>query len=122
MECLLHATDDGLKITIVSNAVEYTAVVPAPFEADRAELVESARRKIVLNGYLITDSRRLHNKAFDREGEQTTTELTYRPCRDKDEARLLLRQARDYLVRAEYELGRRSALDDPRGRISRLAD
>jgi hypothetical protein len=84
----------------------YTAVVPAPFitEEARAERVEAARREIVLDGYLITREKLVHNNAFDKRGEKTTTEFVFRPARDLDEARRVGEAAHLYLRMARDEI------------------
>ena len=63
-------------------------VVPAPMmsEIDREKEVNVVRRNAWRGGYIITEERRVHNPAFDKRGEKSTTKIKIRPVKTQGEA------------------------------------
>lgn len=121
----LRVESGELEVLIDAEGPEFTAVVPAPLvaEAERQERVDAARREIILDGYLITRERLIHNKAFDKRGEKTTTEFAFRPARDLEEARRVGEAAHLYLRMIRDEIyGPPAIKPTPPRRSSPLAD
>lgn len=66
-----------------------TALVPAPLLKANERMVEVKRAKCSLarKGFYVTSQKKVANKAFDKTGAKTTTEIKYRTCKTEDEAK-----------------------------------
>lgn len=94
-ECeYLTISDEGeATIAIVALGLPIsTAILPAPMmsELKRESAVELQKQEIWLRGCFITNSKRVKNIVFDHEGEKSSTEIEYRPCKNQDEAEYVL--------------------------------
>lgn len=71
-----------------------TRIVAAPAiwcsDKERGQRVAAAIQQIIMRGLIVSKQRRIHNQAFDKPGERTTTVLDCRPCRNEEEAEQLL--------------------------------
>ncbi len=79
-EPMIRISEDGLPAG--------TALVPAPLLKAKERIIEVNRAKCSLArlGFYITSQKKIVNKAFDKTGAKTTTEIKYRTCKTKDEA------------------------------------
>lgn len=78
-----------IEVAIVPSGLpRLTSVLPAPMvsEDERIRMVLNARRSAHIDGYWIAEERPIHNAAFDRRGEKTSTRFVVRPCRTEAEA------------------------------------
>lgn len=71
-----------------------TAVVPAPSlnckdESERQKRFDDAIENLILEGQFITSMKRIKNQAFDLDGEKTTLQIVYRPCKNEDEIKAI---------------------------------
>ena len=67
------------------------SIVPVPVmtESIRGKLIQSAVGSLYLRGFFVVSQERMRNPVFDREGEQTTTLIVYRACKNEDEAEVV---------------------------------
>ena len=94
----LGFNDDGsVEILISSDGLPSgSTIVPAPLmsEAEREAVVQRAIDTAYMRGWLIEGQRRIRNMVFDQPGVKTTTMLTLRTCKNKDEAEFVLSQVK----------------------------
>lgn len=77
-----------------SESPRITAVCPAPDintkdGEERQKRYDKACTGIILQGYLITEKKLIHNKAFDKKGQKTTLKIVYHPCKNKEEIQMI---------------------------------
>ncbi len=79
-EPMIRVSEDGLPAG--------TALGPAPLLKAKERMIEVERAKcsLAMLGFYITSQKKVVNKAFDKTGAKTTTEIKYRTCKTKDEA------------------------------------
>ena len=69
-------------------------VCPAPMmsEIDRQKRVADMRKSIFANRCVIEKEWRVHNPAFDKKGEKSTTMFRVRPARTMDEVEFIVKE------------------------------
>jgi hypothetical protein len=82
--------NDGSAIVIVMdpNAQADTRVMPAPgkSELEREAAHQNNLRCIAIEGYMVLETKRIHNGMFDKRGDATTWQYKCRMCKNEDEA------------------------------------
>ena len=70
----------------------FEALVPCPWSTPltREPEVTEAIESVYMRGYYLVGTKLIHNEAFDKPGEKTTTQLSCRCCKTKDEAEFVL--------------------------------
>lgn len=70
----------------------FEALVPCPMMpiGIREFEVAGAKDAIYMQGYFITADKLIRNKAFDKGGEKTTTQLSARVCKNEEEAKFVI--------------------------------
>ena len=70
----------------------FEALVPCPWSTPltREPEVTEAIESVYMQGYYLVGTRLIHNEAFDKRGEKTTTQLSFRICKTNDEAEYVL--------------------------------
>jgi len=70
----------------------FKALVPCPWSTPliREPEVTKAVESVYMQGYYVTGQKLIHNEAFDKCSEKTTTQLSFRVCKTKDEAEFVL--------------------------------
>lgn len=68
------------------------SVVPCPWGSPEQieQAVKEATESIHIGGYFITGSKLIRNQAFDKRGEKTTTQISFRACKNEKEAEYVL--------------------------------
>lgn len=65
----------------------FEGVVPAPFcdETERQRRFQAALDQMTMSGYMILETKRIRNDAFDKTNEKTTLRVKWRTCKNEDE-------------------------------------
>jgi len=87
---VLEIDTDG-NVSVAMNPAglpSFESVVPSPMQPldKRERVVSDARDSIHMQGYFITAEKLIRNMAFDKRGEQSTTQISFRICKNEDEA------------------------------------
>jgi len=87
-EAVIKINKDGLP--------EFEALVPCPFTSpeNRDKEVREAINSVYMQGYFLTGQKLIRNIAFDKRREKTTTQVSFRACKNKDEATFVLGQVK----------------------------
>jgi len=91
-EVVIYISEDGLPSA--------EALVPAPMmsEIEREKVINKAIDSAYMGGWFVKAQKRIRNDAFDRGKEKTTTQLSLRTCRTKDEAEMVIGKVRSILL------------------------
>ena len=70
----------------------FESVVPCPMQSidKREKAVAAAKDTIYMQGYLVTAEKLIRNEAFDKRGEKTTTQISFRICKTDGEAEYVI--------------------------------
>lgn len=82
----------------------FEALVPCPWSTPltREPEVTEAIESVYMQGYYLVGTKLIHNEAFDKPHEKTTTQLSCRVCKTKDEAEYVLAKVKA-IVEADME-------------------
>lgn len=79
----------------------FESVVPCPWgtpeKIERA--LDKAKESIYMQGYFITSTKLIRNEAFDKRGEKTTTQISFRTCKTEDEAKFVIGKVESIIER-----------------------
>lgn len=70
-----------------SGLPEFNTLVPAPHcdEPERQRRYRKAIEQITLQGYMILETKRVRNDAFDKKDQKTSLKIVARACKTEDE-------------------------------------
>lgn len=70
----------------------FESVVPCPMQPidKRDRELADAKDAIYMQGYYITAEKLIRNEAFDKRGEKTTTQISFRICKNDNEAEYVI--------------------------------
>jgi hypothetical protein len=83
-------------------------VVPAPFcdETERQKRFQAAIDQITMSGYMILETKRIRNDAFDKKDANTTLQIKWRTCKTEDEIKAVHAKIMDIMNKgATKEIG-----------------
>lgn len=70
-----------------SGLPRWDGLTPAPFcdETERQRRFQDAIEHVALEGYLVLETKRVRNEAFDKKGQKTSQYIVARACKNEDE-------------------------------------
>jgi len=80
----------------------FESVVPCPMKPidKREQEVQEAKDTIYMSGYFITAEKLIRNEAFDKPGEKTTTQISFRTCKNEEEAKYVMGKVKHIVERS----------------------
>lgn len=78
-ELILHGNPNGLPSVV--------GIIPCPFgdELERGIVFDKHLKAIIIRGYVILETKRVKNQAFDKNNNKTSLRVKYRSCKNAEE-------------------------------------
>ena len=96
---VIEATGEATICICADGLPAMESVVPCPWcSPERMErVVTEAIASIHMQGYFITGTKLIRNAAFDKRGQKTTTQISFRACKTEEEAKYVLSKVKSII-------------------------